>query len=112
MVALALTPVGRVQAELGGACGGETRGGDRAALDHPDRAGGSQAGSQGDGAGPDRPGASDHRDGVVPRGWRPVVRGGGAAAAGSLAGADAGAELAGVHGIPGPLELVDPDRAA
>ena len=54
VVALALTPVGRVQAELGGARRGEPGGGDRAALDDSDRVGGGEAGGQGDGAGADR----------------------------------------------------------
>ena len=112
VVALALTPVGRVQAELGGARRGQTGGGDRAALDDPDRAGGGQAGGQGDGAGADRAGAAEDRDGVLAGGRRPGRLGGGAAAARPLAGAGAGAELAGAHGVPGALELVDGHRPA
>ena len=65
VVALALPPVGRVQAELGGARRGESGGGDRAALDDSDRGGCRQAGGQGDGARADRAGGPDHGDGVL-----------------------------------------------
>ena len=65
VVALALTPVGRVQAELGGARRGEPGGGDRAALDDSDRGSGGEAGGQGDGARADRAGGSEHGDGVL-----------------------------------------------